>query len=334
MKVPGYLHALAVSAFLAFSSLPAMAVINQQALTPQPPLTLHPGKQGTTLQPNTLSQPSSQIGQAPSLDNNIRDIHGPVLLPKKGEFLIPLAIAGAALAALALLVYFIRRKKKTAPALPAHEIAFAELARAKTWIKENKGVIYAQRLSEILRQYVEARFLVHSTRQTTDELLHQLRLADLFEDRKQQLHDLKVCLDRCDLAKFAHLAPDNTGMLEMESMAQQFIETTRPVETEGEATGGYLVGYLPAVYVIGKISARIHQRAVYDVLAMICGTVVLYGCGVTWLKIVTGMTPAKAMAVGLLPFLIGDALKIAAAAAVAKALRPVVRVGDLVIKDT
>ena len=67
---------------------------------------------------------------------------------------------------------------------------------------------------------------------------------------------------------------------------------------------------------------------------MICGTVVLYACGVAWLKIVTGMTPVKAVAVGLLPFLIGDALKIAAAAAVAKALRPVMQVGDLAIKDT
>lgn len=91
-------------------------------------------------------------------------------------------------------------------------------------------------------------------------------------------------------------------------------------------TGGYLIGYLPAVYIIGKISARTHPRPVCDVLAMLCGTVLLYACGVTWLKIVTGMTTAKALAAGLIPFLIGDALKIAAAAAIAKALRPVVRV--------
>ena len=91
-------------------------------------------------------------------------------------------------------------------------------------------------------------------------------------------------------------------------------------------TGGYLIGYLPAVYIIGKISARTHQGAVYDVLAMICATVVLYACGVSWLKIVTGMTPAKALAVGMAPFLVGDALKIAAAAAIAKTLRPVLRI--------
>ena len=58
---------------------------------------------------------------------------------------------------------------------------------------------------------------------------------------------------------------------------------------------------------------------------MICGTVVLYACGVTWLKILTGMSWSKALAVGMYPFLIGDAFKIAAAALIAKALRPVAR---------
>jgi len=91
-------------------------------------------------------------------------------------------------------------------------------------------------------------------------------------------------------------------------------------------TGGYLIGYLPAVFLIGKIAKRNHPQAVYDVLAMICGTLVLYACGVSWLKIVSGMPPAKALAVGMYPFLIGDALKIAAAAVIARALRPVLRI--------
>jgi biotin transport system substrate-specific component len=91
-------------------------------------------------------------------------------------------------------------------------------------------------------------------------------------------------------------------------------------------TGGYLIGYLPAVFLIGKISQKAKPRAVSDVLAMICGTLVLYACGVSWLKIVTGMSPAKALALGMAPFLIGDALKIAAAAVIAKALRPVIRI--------
>jgi len=91
-------------------------------------------------------------------------------------------------------------------------------------------------------------------------------------------------------------------------------------------TGGYLIGYLPTVFLIGKISGRANPGVIFDVLAMICGTIVLYGFGITWLKIVTGMTLAKALAVGMFPFLIGDAIKIAAAAAIAKALRPILRI--------
>jgi len=91
-------------------------------------------------------------------------------------------------------------------------------------------------------------------------------------------------------------------------------------------TGGYLIGYLPAVFLVGYISEKGDARTGYDVLAMICGTIALYACGVSWLKILTGMTWSKALAAGMYPFLIGDALKIAAAALIAKALRPIVRV--------
>ena len=95
-------------------------------------------------------------------------------------------------------------------------------------------------------------------------------------------------------------------------------------------TGGYLIGYLPAVFIAGYISEKAGKRIGYDVLAMICGTIVLYACGVTWLKILTGMTWAKTLTLGMYPFLIGDGLKIAAAALLAKALRPVVGVPDKV----
>jgi biotin transport system substrate-specific component len=53
----------------------------------------------------------------------------------------------------------------------------------------------------------------------------------------------------------------------------------------------------------------------------------LYACGVSWLKLVTGLTWVKAMAAGMLPFLIGDALKIAAAVPIARTLRPVIQSG-------
>jgi len=90
-------------------------------------------------------------------------------------------------------------------------------------------------------------------------------------------------------------------------------------------TGGYLFGYLPAVFIIGIIVEKTRPRVVFDVIAMICGSIIIYACGVAWLKSLTGMTLAKTLAVGMYPFLIGDALKIAAAVPIAKALRPVIQ---------
>jgi len=91
-------------------------------------------------------------------------------------------------------------------------------------------------------------------------------------------------------------------------------------------TGGYLVGFLPAVFVIGLITERTKAGILIEVIAMICGAAIIYLFGVTWLKILTGMTLAKTLLIGMYPFLPGDIIKIAAAVPIARALRPVLRV--------
>jgi len=90
-------------------------------------------------------------------------------------------------------------------------------------------------------------------------------------------------------------------------------------------TGGYLIGYLPAVAITAYLSEKGDGRKLTDIAAMVCGSLLIYGCGVPWLKMVTGMPFSKALAVGMAPFIIGDVLKIAAAVPVAKALRPIVQ---------
>jgi biotin transport system substrate-specific component len=89
-------------------------------------------------------------------------------------------------------------------------------------------------------------------------------------------------------------------------------------------TGGYLLGYLPAVYVIGLISCGSRKQAILDIIAMVAGSLIVYAFGLFWLKILTKMSLAKTLAVGMFPFLPGDALKIAAALPISKALRPVI----------
>jgi biotin transport system substrate-specific component len=91
-------------------------------------------------------------------------------------------------------------------------------------------------------------------------------------------------------------------------------------------TGGYLLGYLPCVFVTAGISKALGKKMSADIIAMVMGSLIVYAAGVPWLKAVTSMSWGKTLMVGMYPFLIGDALKIIAAAFIAKALRPVIKI--------
>ncbi|MEW6030755.1 MAG: biotin transporter BioY [Chloroflexota bacterium] len=80
------------------------------------------------------------------------------------------------------------------------------------------------------------------------------------------------------------------------------------------ATAGYLVGFVMAAYVVGLLAERGLERSVRtSLIPFLIGTVVIYLFGVAWLAVVLGSL-SKAIAAGLLPFLVGDAIKLAAAA--------------------
>ena len=80
-------------------------------------------------------------------------------------------------------------------------------------------------------------------------------------------------------------------------------------------TFGYIVGFIIAALVVGRIAERGATRtAVRSAGLMIVGNLVIYAVGVTWLKFAIGADWATAIALGATPFLIGDAIKIAAAA--------------------
>ena len=79
-------------------------------------------------------------------------------------------------------------------------------------------------------------------------------------------------------------------------------------------TGGYLMGFIPAAYLTGRLAEKGWDRRIgTTVLAMILGNVVIYTCGLFWLACLMGFS-AKILTVGVYPFIIGDLLKIALAA--------------------
>lgn len=81
------------------------------------------------------------------------------------------------------------------------------------------------------------------------------------------------------------------------------------------ASFGYVVGFVVAAYLVGRLAERGADRTVLRTVGlMVLGNLAVYAVGVPGLVLITGMGLGKALLVGVVPFLIGDALKIALAA--------------------
>ena len=90
------------------------------------------------------------------------------------------------------------------------------------------------------------------------------------------------------------------------------------------ATGGYIIGYIPLVLITGifaEMNIRKIPRAVVTVIGMILATAALYTFGTIWYMIVSGADLVTALTACALPFIPGDAIKIACVTAVAVPLK-------------
>jgi biotin transport system substrate-specific component len=80
-------------------------------------------------------------------------------------------------------------------------------------------------------------------------------------------------------------------------------------------TAGYLAGFLFAAVVVGWLAEHGWDRSVPRTLgAMLIGTAIIFACGIAWLGTLIGLR--QAIGAGLVPFLLGEAVKIALATAI------------------
>jgi biotin transport system substrate-specific component len=83
------------------------------------------------------------------------------------------------------------------------------------------------------------------------------------------------------------------------------------------ATGGYLVGFVVAAAIVGRLAELGWDRHIGGSLAaMAIGTAVIYTIGVPWLKVTLGIPWETAVAEGMTKFLIWDAAKLILAAGI------------------
>ena len=81
------------------------------------------------------------------------------------------------------------------------------------------------------------------------------------------------------------------------------------------ASFGYIIGFVLAGALVGRLAERRGDRTVTRTVGtMVLGNLAIYACGVPWLMAYAHVGFARALALGVVPFLVGDGLKVVLAA--------------------
>jgi biotin transport system substrate-specific component len=79
-------------------------------------------------------------------------------------------------------------------------------------------------------------------------------------------------------------------------------------------TGGYIVGFLFAAYLIGRMTKTPDRGSAFVIASFTAASLVIYAFGISWLIFLYRISIRKAFSVGVLPFITGDILKVLFAA--------------------
>lgn len=168
-------------------------------------------------------------------NRELRDIKPPQSIPfnlKKWLIygIIALIIIGSTVA----IIYFMNRRKKGISLFrkekirPAHEIALESLAELRNrWqhmLQKGEAKVLFTEISDLLRKYLENRFFIKASEETTFEISQSLSEMEIGE--KQQIIAVQV-LEFADLVKFAKYIPDEGETENTLEMLEKFIDETK-----------------------------------------------------------------------------------------------------------
>lgn len=75
-------------------------------------------------------------------------------------------------------------------------------------------------------------------------------------------------------------------------------------------TGGFLVGYILCVVIVGFVADRFNKQKIFIVLGMVVAVITCYIAGVLWFSIITENGFYRSLKLCVIPFIPGDIIKI------------------------
>jgi hypothetical protein len=116
-----------------------------------------------------------------------------------------------------------------------HAIAYEQLNRIEgmNWVAQREMKIYHTEISQVIRQYIAARYHIPALELTTQELLDRLRSEDVPSELVQRL------MTNCDLVKFARYSPAKPEAHERLEEARRVVDEMRQlwIGQDGEQEG-------------------------------------------------------------------------------------------------
>ena len=96
-----------------------------------------------------------------------------------------------------------------------------------------------------------------------------------------------------------------------------YSEATGGVDVVFGATGGYVIGFIPAAYLIGMAARRgVDRKPLQAAPLFVAGQAVIFAVGVPWLALSADLSAGQALDAGFTPFILGGLVKAAVAAGV------------------
>jgi len=169
----------------------------------------------------------------------IADIEDVVEMPAEASYWwLWIIVAAAFGVAAGGWLYFRRRRIEELVRVfkPAHEIAYARLQAlvGDDPVKAGRIKEFYERISDILRHYIEHRFDLRAPERTTEEFLIELQWTDVLSaSDKERLGEF---LRHCDLVKFAKHSPTTEQIQRTFDLVKDFIEKTRSDERKIDVT--------------------------------------------------------------------------------------------------
>ena len=116
-----------------------------------------------------------------------------------------------------------------------HAIAYEQLNRIEgmNWVAQGEMKVYHTEISQVIRQYIAARYHIPALELTTQELLDRLGSEDVPIELVQRL------ITNCDLVKFARYSPAKLEAHERLEEARRIVDETKQlwIGQDGEQEG-------------------------------------------------------------------------------------------------